>query len=210
MGYIYKIQNMINGKKYIGQTTASLNRRFNQHKNNRNKPYFSNVALYQAFNKYGIENFSFEEVEEVANSKLDEREIYWIDYYDSYYNGYNSTLGGQNGKKYDWDINLIVELYNEYRSARKVAKELNCDHSTIDHILNEAGIKRYTPEDWNSHRTIIEKGKEQHFFQNTTEAAQWFLDNNYTKTKRLDVIKRQISTAAHKNRTYLGFKISRL
>jgi len=52
-------------------------------------------VLYKAFNKYGIENFTFEEIEQVDNSILDEREKYWIEYYDSYFNGYNSTLGGR-------------------------------------------------------------------------------------------------------------------
>ena len=55
---IYKITNLINGKCYIGQTTDTK-RRFSEHKakgygNERNK------VLYYAFDKYGIENFSFE------------------------------------------------------------------------------------------------------------------------------------------------------
>lgn len=60
MGYIYKIENKLNGKKYIGQTIKSLEKRFSQHKNNYTKSYFSQLALYQAFQKYGIDNFSFE------------------------------------------------------------------------------------------------------------------------------------------------------
>ena len=51
MGYIYKITNTLNGKIYIGQTVKSLQKRFTQHKNNSNKPYFSQIVLYKAFNK---------------------------------------------------------------------------------------------------------------------------------------------------------------
>jgi hypothetical protein len=94
------------------------------------------LALYQAFNKYGIENFNFEEIEEIENSLLDEREKYWINYFDSYKNGYNSTLGGRLVELYNWDLNEIIELYDKLRSARKVAAVLGCDHSTIDNLLN--------------------------------------------------------------------------
>ena len=61
------------------------------------------------------------EIEEVENSELDVREKYWINYYDSYNNGYNSTLGGKLVELYNWDIEEIIKLYNQYRSARKVA-----------------------------------------------------------------------------------------
>jgi hypothetical protein len=45
--------------------------------------------------KYGIENFHIEQIEEVANDQLNEREKYWISYYNTYFDGYNSTLGGE-------------------------------------------------------------------------------------------------------------------
>ena len=78
MGYIYKIENKLNGKVYIGQTVKTVEKRFNQHKNNSNKDYFSQIVLYKAFNKYGIENFECVELEEIDNELLDEREKYWI------------------------------------------------------------------------------------------------------------------------------------
>ena len=74
MGYIYKIENTINNKVYIGQTVKTLSKRFSQHRNNYDKPYFSQLSLYQAFKKYGIENFIFLEIEEIENSQLDIRE----------------------------------------------------------------------------------------------------------------------------------------
>ena len=85
MGFIYKITNTINQKCYVGQTVKTLEKRFSQHKNNYTKPYFQQIVLYKAFKKYGIENFTFEEVEEVSNELLDEREKYWIKFYNSYY-----------------------------------------------------------------------------------------------------------------------------
>lgn len=75
---------------------------------------------------------------------LDEREKYWISYYNSYLNGYNSTIGGRNIELYNWDVDDIIERYHRLKSARAVAKEIGCDHSTIDNILNMAKVTRYT------------------------------------------------------------------
>ena len=74
MGYIYKITNKINGKVYVGQTIKNYEERFRQHRLNYNKEYFSQIVLYKAFKKYGIENFSFEMIEEVEKEKLDRDE----------------------------------------------------------------------------------------------------------------------------------------
>lgn len=72
MSYVYKITNNVNNKIYIGQTN-DYNRRFREHKNQMsgNNP---NKYLYNAFNKYGIENFSFEVIEETDSPN--ERENY--------------------------------------------------------------------------------------------------------------------------------------
>lgn len=78
---------------------------------------------------------------------LDEREKYWIKFYNSYNNGYNSTIRGRDISLYNWDEEEIINLYHQEKSARKVAKITRCDHSTIDTILNKNCIKRYTRAD---------------------------------------------------------------
>ena len=50
-----------------------------------------------AIRKYGKNNFSVEVLEECQENLLDERERYYIKYYNSYNEGYNLTLGGQDG-----------------------------------------------------------------------------------------------------------------
>ena len=72
----------------------------------------------------------------MPNEELDDREKYWIQYFDSYQNGYNSTLGGRLVELYNWDLEEIIALYKQHRSARKVAEIMGCDHSTIDNLLN--------------------------------------------------------------------------
>lgn len=207
MGYIYKITNTLNDKVYIGQTIKTVQKRFTQHKNNSNKEYFSQIVLYKAFNKYGIENFICEEIEEVPNDKLDEREKYWIEYYDSYFNGYNSTLGGRTTQLYNWDTDDIIEKYMILKSARAVAKEIGCDHSTIDRILNENGVKRFTPSQQQSKPLYFKKKDEIHHFETTREAAEWLIENGITKMTNPNLVRQEITSRIRNNKKYFGFEI---
>lgn len=207
MGYIYKITNTLNDKVYIGQTIKTVQKRFTQHKNNSNKEYFSQIVLYKAFNKYGIENFICEEIEEVPNEKLDEREKYWIEYYDSYFNGYNSTLGGRATQLYNWDTDDIIEKYMILKSARAVAKEIGCDHSTIDRILNENGVKRFTPSQQQSKPLYFKKKDEIHHFETTREAAEWLIENGITKMTNPNLVRQEITSRIRNNKKYFGFEV---
>lgn len=101
MHYIYKYTNKITGKHYIGQTN-NLQKRFNGHKSEAFNPNASgyNLPFHIAIRKYGIDNFSYDVLEEIADGESQEfinnREIYFIGYYHSLTteNGYNLTIGG--------------------------------------------------------------------------------------------------------------------
>ena len=101
---IYKITNLINGKIYIGQA-LDIYRRWGKHKGNafnKNSREYD-YPIYRAIRKYGLENFSFEIIEECSVEELDEKEIYYIKKYNSCTlwknsHGYNQTIGG-NGTK---------------------------------------------------------------------------------------------------------------
>lgn len=91
---IYKATNKINGMSYIGQTIYNLKIRKSKHEwdalNNVGNMYF-----VRALKKYGIDNFDWNIIAECDDMKeLDKLEIYCIDYYDTYNNGYNLTVGG--------------------------------------------------------------------------------------------------------------------
>ena len=93
---IYKLTNIVNNKCYIGLTSREFSIRWQEHIKKLVEGEHENKHLQRAWNKYGSENFIFEVIEEVENPYLlPQREIYWIDYFDSYYNGYNETLGGE-------------------------------------------------------------------------------------------------------------------
>lgn len=98
---IYRFKNKINGKVYIGQTTKSLRKRVIQHMTNSRPTTKSHKSYFhRALYKYGIENFSLDVVERCnTKEELDEREIYWIAYYNSTNKnfGYNIEIGGRNG-----------------------------------------------------------------------------------------------------------------
>ena len=96
---IYKYQNTINGKVYIGQTT-NPERRKKKHVWRAKAQRFDN-HFYRAIRKYGWEPFEYHILETIYSDDLQElsdlinqAEIDWIVIYDSYYNGYNSTFGG--------------------------------------------------------------------------------------------------------------------
>ena len=113
-------------------TYNSIEERWKQHKRDAHKRnLIENRPLYRAIEKYGIENFSIEEVEETNNPE--KREKYWIEYYGSFKNGYNATLGGD-GKPYI-DYDLVVATYRELKNQRKVAEKLNIHYDTVSYIL---------------------------------------------------------------------------
>lgn len=91
---IYIIINNINQKCYIGQS-KDIKARFKQHKSENYRKHHCDKALYKAFDKYNIKNFSFSVIDFCQIDKLDKCEIYWIKYYNSYRNGYNRTIGGK-------------------------------------------------------------------------------------------------------------------
>lgn len=136
-GFIYKITNTLNGKIYIGQTIQNIKERFYQHCALKCSKDVLKMAIHKAILKYGKQNFSIEVIEEVESENLNEREIYWIKYFNSYKNGYNKTLGGQGGNKPFKDINeeVVIQYYKEGKSLRTIGKLLDVDKQTIKNLL---------------------------------------------------------------------------
>lgn len=128
MGFIYKIWNEVNDNLYIGQTIRSLGQRWSQHKQNAKD---QNSHLYLAMRKYGIENFHIEQIEEVANDQLNEREKYWISYYNTYFDGYNSTLGGDGSLEQLVTVQEIEGLWQQGYGISEIAEILGVSRMVI-------------------------------------------------------------------------------
>ncbi len=137
MAYIYKITNDINGKVYIGKTQFSIEKRFKEHCHDRTKQRCEKRPLYAAMNKYGIEHFHIEFLEQT--DMPEEREIYWIKYFNSYHYGYNATRGGD-GKKYI-DYDLVVKTYQDLQNVKEVSEKLHIDQGYVSEILKSKNIK---------------------------------------------------------------------
>lgn len=141
MAYIYLIENRINHHKYVGKTNETVHKRFRRHINSsiNLKDKDANSPLHAAIRKYGEDNFQVFTIEECPNEQASEREIYWIEYYQTYSHGYNATRGGDGSAQYNYS--KIVDLYNKIRCVKDVANELGCDKGTVHRALQEYHIQ---------------------------------------------------------------------
>ena len=90
---IYCIENLVNGKKYIGQS-KNIYHRWDYHKSNLNNNRHYNGYLQKSWNKYGADNFKFYILEKCTLKELNKKEKSWISYYNTKEAGYNLTYGG--------------------------------------------------------------------------------------------------------------------
>ena len=142
IGFIYKYENKLNHKVYIGQTTDLVNRK----SSHRYKAAFEKNKFYNAVRKYGWDNFEFDVVaqieentiESLANA-LDNLEVEFINRYDSFYNGYNSTSGGHcyRGK-------AVSNEFREYCRNRTYTEETRRKMSIAAHnrVVSEKTRKK--------------------------------------------------------------------
>ena len=135
MAEIYKITNRINNKVYIGQTIQGVAKRFRQHIEK--ALCGDNGRLHAAMREYGIDNFNVETIERCEEESLDDREKYWIAYYDSLHNGYNMTIGGNGGSIYSIDYTEICRLWDEGNSIGSISKIINCPSRIISMRLRD-------------------------------------------------------------------------
>ena len=147
MAYIYKIVNDINQKIYIGKTEFDIQKRFKTHCADAFRQRCGKRPLYDAMKKYGIEHFHIELIEET--DKPEEREIYWIEQYGSFKNGYNATLGGE-GKRY-LDYDLIYQMWQTGKNIDEISRLLNYDSNQVSKALTTYNI---------SHLEKIKRGRQ--------------------------------------------------
>lgn len=148
---IYKITNLINNKVYIGLST-NIKERWRAHRSRpfQKKSHQYNYYLYRAIRKYGLENFSFEVVEECQKEELGEKEIYWINYYHSNDEqfGYNRTSGGEQARtssKITEDEAKEIQEYLLYSkmSQADLGEKYNISQRSISYI--NTGTTWYNP-----------------------------------------------------------------
>lgn len=212
---IYKITNLINNKCYIGQTIKTAEQRWKEHQSHvfGSHPNDQNKTLYKAIRKYGLKNFTFEVLQDNIETfeQLDKAEIYWIDYYNSFVKGYNETFGGQQYHKILPNTEIIEDYYKT-KSARKTALKFGIDHSTVDDILNQNNIPRFSFREAAGKRIKISKGDFEKEFNSVKDCAEWFVENQICKTKNVESARAGLKTArsAKGNGLYYGYLIENI
>lgn len=151
---IYKITKKENGKSYIGQSN-DIERRFKEH------TFKNKIPIDKAIQKYGKESFQFEILEECSLDELDEKERYWINYYNTYKGfGYNCSEGGglnfgeNNGRALitESDIINIRKAYNAHKNRKETYQKYKdkitfsnfaaiWDGTTWKHVMPEVYTK---------------------------------------------------------------------
>ena len=114
----------------------TIERRWSQHKNNAiSRKDLIHLPLYSAMNKYGIEHFTIEPIEEVIDEKqLSEREQYWIKQYNTYNYGYNASIGGDGLQLYDYDY--IWELWEQGNTIKQISALIPCNDYVVRTVLD--------------------------------------------------------------------------
>lgn len=189
MAYIYQIINDINQKIYVGKTEFSIEKRFKEHCKDAFRERNEKRPLYLAMQKYGVEHFHIELIEETDIPE--EREIYWIEKLGSFKNGYNATMGGD-GKKYI-DYDLVIATYREIGVIKDVAKKLNISPDSVSFILHQNNEPINSCQDIQTKKygKVVNmyslKGEYLQTFPSVGAAARYMVKNNLTGCKHTTI-----------------------
>lgn len=172
-GNIYKITNILTNKVYVGQTKKSITQRFSEHKHHA-KVKDDKLYLHLAMNKYGIDNFKVELIEECdTKEKLNNREKYWIRYYKSNKKefGYNLTKGGDGCpiehhsketieklsiiSRKKWQDNKYKEKVRKRmseshlgKSNKSIANKINVNNGKVFKYIFREELEEYLKQGW--------------------------------------------------------------
>ena len=163
-GIIYKIENIVNHHVYIGQTTSAngfngryqckgkgIERVYNVCISQRKRGAYYNEHLFNAIKKYGFDAFVVDEIFDTALTldELNDKEIFYVNQFDSYCNGYNSTLGGEgtlgykppSGKdsKYSqpvYQMSIGGELIARWDCLSDASRKLGISRGSIANVCN--------------------------------------------------------------------------
>ena len=194
MAYIYCITNLINEKKYVGKTTYSITKRFQEHCRDSKKERCNKRPLYDAMNKYGIENFIVEQLIECDELELNSYECLFIEQLNTYNNGYNATKGGDGSILFDYKE--IVRLYQEGLNMKEVAAKIQCCRDTVSKVLHlyNVEIRNDNQDCYNENYegclnkpikiARLDKNTEKvlETYDSMANAAHWLVDNGFAKT----------------------------
>ena len=203
MSAIYVITNLINQKQYVGKTSYSIEKRWKEHcydskKNDVNK----HRPLYNAIQKYGVENFSISLLEDnIQDNEINEREKFWISKLNTYYQGYNATLGGDGQNRID-RIKL-KELYDLGYNNREIADIMGFERSNISRAIKSMGLtSNFHPKE----KTIlISPDGEEIIFESREKAAEYLINKNIPRSKEVSTVAGMLCERKYDKKPYFGY-----
>lgn len=162
---IYKIENIITHNLYIGKA-KNIEHRWSQHKSIAN---YNNITrhLYNSMRQYGIENFTFEIIEEVPldiyDEIINEKEKYWIKYYNAYEDkeNYNYTEGGDGLSGWIPDEEWKKRMSIIKRKWYQTDKGIQTKERARQRLKNKQGLfkgHRHT-EEWKQQHSLDMQGE---------------------------------------------------
>ena len=169
---IYKVTNKINGKVYIGQS-VDIGRRWREHMTTKDDIYF-----HKAIQKYGVENFEWEVIEQCKKKDLDEREIYWIEYYDSFNKGYNCTKGGdgnsgEGNPNWKGGVSSDEDYYRQYsKQWYEVNKEKRKEYDKQYREANKEKKKEYNKQYYEGNKGQTKQQMKEYYEKNKEQIKQ--------------------------------------
>ena len=191
MYYIYKIENTINHKKYIGLTN-NIERRKARHFTDLKCNRHDNSFLQKEYNIYGKDNFIFsiEFKGDITPEQIEEKEKEYIKFYDSYRNGYNQNEGGRfgpsnGGTKLLWNdiLNILSVCEFMSRPGQILSDIYNISKTTVMRIkkgINHDRVYEY-------YHRMSEKERREIFdiFCDAYDLKYWLAKNHALKSKRI-------------------------
>lgn len=162
---IYKATNKINGLVYVGQTKVSLKKRIWRHKGAYLNKSYSHLKFYQALKQYGLDAFVWEEIDVAQTTEeLNEKEMFWIEKYNSFGDGgYNSTKGGRGitGLKHSQES---LKKFSQVQKGRPRTEETKSKHRVAMIGVNvgeKSGLAKLTEDNVREIKRMISEGVKQ-------------------------------------------------
>lgn len=190
---IYVITNLINNKKYIGQA-VDIETRWKNHIRELNKGNHHNSPLQNAWNKYGMENFSFTILCECIEDDLNRLEIEYIEKYKTFMyredkdvRGYNLTAGGDMGTRGRCGANatnttkiICLNTMKVYDCAKLACDEYSIDASSLTNHLLRKPKRKSCGKSSNGEKLIWE-------YYDDKNSKEYYLKTKEEKLKLLNV-----------------------
>lgn len=186
--FIYKIENKVNGKIYIGKTNNFNKRKIQHFPKNNNYENKKAKILYSAIKKYGQNNFEMKIIEKVSNN-WEEREKFWIAKFNSKIpNGYNMTDGGDNPPVHSGETHHFAVLKEKEVGEIKKLLLTNISYKEIAEeykISVEQVYRINTGVNWRSKFEDYPIRKNRRITEEEVYSIVWFLTNTSLSQKEI-------------------------